>query len=103
MPIICLNNADKLAIKSLYVHTKHTQASLGIMYGVATSTINKVLQEYGLTTQYKKEQPQNEDSQILALLKAEGINLETLTDILSLWNPKMFEVTVRHNVTKEPA
>ena len=99
MPIICLNDADKLAIKSLYVHTKHTQASLGIMYGVAASTINKVLQEYGLTAQYKKEQSQNEDRQILALLKAEGIDLETLTDILSLWNPKMLEAAPKNKET----
>lgn len=98
MPVNCLNAADKLAICTLYVKTKQTQASLGEMYGVATSTIHKVLREAELTSRYTKRnvkppvmKPIDEDKLMLRLLKNQGIDLETLIDILSLWNPKMLE------------
>ena len=98
MPVNCLNSADKIAICTLYTVTGHTQASLGKLYGVATSTIHSILNEAQLTSRYTKrdikpsvKKPVDEDSLMLRLLKNEGIDLDTLTDILSLWNPKMFE------------
>lgn len=103
MPVTCLNSADKLAICTLYVKTKQTQASLGKMYGVATSTIHAVLNEAELTSRYIKrdvkpsmKKPVSEDRLMLRLLKNENIDLETLTDILSLWNPKMFEAAPKN-------
>ena len=106
MPVNCLNAADKLAICTLYVKTNQTQASLGKMYGVATSTIHAVLHEAELTSRYIKrnvkppvKKPVSEDKLMLSLLKNEGIDLETLTDILSLWNPKMLEAAPQNKET----
>mgnify|MGYP003403745492 FL=1 len=36
---------------------------------------------------------------MLSLLKNDGIDLETLTDILSLWNPKMLEAAHKNKET----
>jgi hypothetical protein len=76
MSVECLSYTQKLEVSALYKQDFYTQEILGGLYNVSTASINKTLQEMGVTKPRFKLSPQQ--AEILHFVRQNKLTLNKL-------------------------